>query len=217
MNSPQPEKLNVCIVGAGIIGLCAAWKLVEDYGSNDIQITVLSEHFHPQTISFCCGGLWEPYAIEGTSDKDLNRWGQATFDHFKEEYLSPNGVKNGVQLMTVYTLLEEHQDATPPSWASIVHSFTLLNSEDLQKMGVPRKYTRGYSFGTYVVDQKYYEPHITQKLQKAGVRFVQRKLDSLNEVVNEFDCVINCSGLGAYHLVPDKTMYPVRGQVLRVK
>ncbi|GIY98882.1 d-aspartate oxidase [Caerostris extrusa] len=32
----------------------------------------------------------------------------------------------------------------------------------------------------------------------------------------KYDVVINCSGLGARHLVPDPEVIPVRGQVMRV-
>lgn len=32
-----------------------------------------------------------------------------------------------------------------------------------------------------------------------------------------YDYVINCTGLGAREFVPDKNMYAIKGQVLRVK
>lgn len=38
-----------------------------------------------------------------------------------------------------------------------------------------------------------------------------------NQVFNDYDVIVNCSGLGAMKLVPDQTMYPIRGQVVRVK
>lgn len=40
---------------------------------------------------------------------------------------------------------------------------------------------------------------------------------SLHELSNSFDIIVNCSGLGSKTLVGDNKVYPVRGQVLKVK
>lgn len=45
---------------------------------------------------------------------------------------------------------------------------------------------------------------------------IQRKIESLNEL-NDFDLIINCSGLGAKQIMDDNKMKPIRGQVARVK
>ena len=62
------------------------------------------------------------------------------------------------------------------------------------------------------------------KLKSFGnVTFVQKKLTSLEEVRSvlpahiSLDAIINCCGLGAFSMMGDKEMYPIRGQVLRVK
>jgi D-amino-acid oxidase len=215
------SKVKVCIIGAGIVGLSVALKLTEAYGSS-VDITVTAELFTQQTTSYGSGGLWEPYAILGTPDEDLNRWGKEAFNHFRDEHVKTTCLQSGVQLLTCYTLLEEHQDDTPPSWSDIVYNFSKLSKHDLEKMKIPSKYTKGYTFGTYVIDQKYYLQYIMKKLQGFGVRFVQRKINNLSEIINDkscggYDCVINCCGLGAYSLLNDQSMYPIRGQVLRVK
>lgn len=45
----------------------------------------------------------------------------------------------------------------------------------------------------------------------------QRKVNSLQELGNSFDIIVNCSGLGSKTLVGDTQVYPVRGQVLKVE
>ena len=35
--------------------------------------------------------------------------------------------------------------------------------------------------------------------------------------VEDYDLVVNCSGLGSYTLFNDKTMYPIKGHVIRVQ
>lgn len=50
------------------------------------------------------------------------------------------------------------------------------------------------------------------------MHFVQRKLTSLAELAGEgWDVVVNCSGLGARQLLPDRNSYPIRGQIMRVR
>lgn len=45
----------------------------------------------------------------------------------------------------------------------------------------------------------------------------QRKLNSLNELIGEFDLIINCTGLGARDLCNDKRLVSLRGQVIKVR
>lgn len=59
MNAPK-----IAIIGAGVVGLSVALKLVEKHG-NDVDVTIVSEAFVQQTTSYGSGGLWEPYAIQG--------------------------------------------------------------------------------------------------------------------------------------------------------
>lgn len=54
------------------------------------------------------------------------------------------------------------------------------------------------------------------RLQKAGVTFKQRTLNSLKELTGEYDIIMNCTGLGARKLCDDKRLVSLRGQVLKV-
>ncbi len=51
---------------------------------------------------------------------------------------------------------------------------------------------------------------------RADIRFGAR-LHGLEEVFDEADVVVNCSGAGARHLVPDEKVVPVRGQLVAVE
>lgn len=77
----------------------------------------------------------------------------------------------------------------------------------------------GYTFGTFVVDQKHYMKYLMSKLTAANVKFVEKRVQNVRTFSAEekFDCVVNCTGLGALSAANDATMYPIRGQVLRVR
>lgn len=69
-----------------------------------------------------------------------------------------------------------------------------------------------------VCEGRLYSRWLTRQLQAAGAHFVQRKLTSLAELAGEgWDVVVNCSGLGARQLLPDRNSYPIRGQIMRVR
>ena len=69
------------------------------------------------------------------------------------------------------------------------------------------------------MEQKYYMKYLSEKLASKGVLFVQERIESVDSLVRRgnFDCVVNCTGLGAIQAAADPSMYPIRGQVLRVR
>ena len=169
-----------------------------------------------QTTTYGSGGLWEPYQIAGTPEEDVNRWGKIAFDHFLDIHHSKDCGLAGVQLMNFYQLFKEGEFNQTPSWHDIVLNFQQLSSIELRKMKLPECYTSAYSFSTIVIEQKYYMSWMMKKLDALGVTFEQRKVAALEEIVG-YDVIINCTGLGAAQLLGDELMYPIRGQVLRIK
>ena len=137
-----------------------------------------------------------------------------------ELYYSDECGDAGVQLLPLYQLFTADQEAITPSWADIVFNFTHLSNEEVEKMKLPEKFTKAWTFNTLVIEQKYYLSWMMKRLEILGIKFVQRKVKSLEEFIDKgYDAVINCAGLGSYELIEDdkSKMYPIRGQVLRVK
>jgi D-amino-acid oxidase len=221
-HDPPALKLKVVIVGAGTVGLSQALRIKESFGDM-AAVTVVAENFLANTTSFGSGGLWEPYQIAGTPEDRVNQWGKVAFDHYLALLRGPDAARAGVQLLTAYQLYTAGEDPTPPSWKDIVFNFRSLGPSDLAHLGFPSQFTHGYTFGTLVIDQSYYMPYLTSLLKsKWNVTFRQEKVDSLERfLVTEgtaYNVVVNCTGLGAGRLLgkPDD-VYPIRGQVLRVK
>ena len=55
------------------------------------------------------------------------------------------------------------------------------------------------------------------EIKNGGGEIITRKLQSLDDIADEVDIIVNASGLGSYDLVPDRSMFPVRGQLIMVK
>lgn len=60
-------------------------------------------------------------------------------------------------------------------------------------------------------------PYLMKRFLSAGGKFKQQKLNSLNDIIDDYDVIINCTGLGSKYLMMDDLVRPVRGQVMRVK
>lgn len=58
---------------------------------------------------------------------------------------------------------------------------------------------------------------VLPRLRKAGGNMEQRKVRSLQELSHSYDMIVNCSGLGSKTLAGDDSMYPVRGQILKME
>lgn len=52
------RRRNVCVVGAGIIGLSSAVYLIETIPN--VEVTLIAQHFAEDVTSSVSGGLWNP-------------------------------------------------------------------------------------------------------------------------------------------------------------
>jgi len=66
----------------------------------------------------------------------------------------------------------------------------------------PAEFTSGVEFETVIVNPEVYLPWIKSELESRGVRFVRRRVKSLDEacgLAGESGVVINATGLGELH------------------
>jgi len=61
------KRSQVCVIGAGIVGLSTAYRLQETL--QDVNVTIISEEFSPNTTGDGSAGFWRPYLVEGTSEE----------------------------------------------------------------------------------------------------------------------------------------------------
>nr|CAD7454903.1 unnamed protein product [Timema tahoe] len=55
------------------------------------------------------------------------------------------------------------------------------------------------------------------EFQQDSGHIIKRRINSFQELVGDFDIVVNCTGLGAKYLCSDYKLVPIRGQVLKVR
>ena len=79
---------------------------------------------------------------------------------------------------------------------------------------MPEGYVDGWTFVTPLIEMPLYLRWLTQRLLDLGGTITRLNLGGLPSGA---DLVVNCSGLGARLLGADRTVVPVRGQVVYVE
>ena len=214
----------VAIVGAGVIGLSSAYHLVTKF-KNAVTVTVIAEEFTPNTTSDKAGGFIQPVDFNNashdankTEELRIQQWTVDTFNHLHSLYKSKIAAAIHLCLVSGYKFVDT---STQLPWRkNLVLGFRSFSatSPELKMLNITQPYRSKtvWAFSTYILDCRHYLPWLMNEFLKNGGTVEQRRLSSLDELQN-YDVIINCSGLGAVELVGDSEVYPVRGQTVLVR
>ncbi len=194
-------KKDITVIGCGVIGLSTGIRLLE--AGHNVQI--ITKELPHNTTSNWAAAVWFPYHVF-PFDKVL-RWGANTFDVFQTFIDEP---KAGVQNTVLYIMTPEPPEV--PWWGEAVPNYSFATADEL-----PSGYKYGYKVDVPVCDTTLYLNFLMEKYKNLGGSIEQKELQSIDEVITPKGVIINCTGLGSYKLVDDTELYPVRGQVVKVK
>ena len=222
MLSQSHVRPRVAVVGAGVIGLSTAVCLAETYG-RQLDITVIAEHFSPNTTSDRAGAIYvlggsylrDEHAASGFDDF-MKKHGPVTmqrFTHLKGEFSDAAGLR----MVTAYKF---YKDALARPWWSddVCFDFEELDHSDVRLADIPLvgDFKTIWTFRTFHIQTLRYLAWLLEAFRKKGGLVAQRKLTSLNEL-NDYDVIVNCTGLAARELVGDTSVFPARGQLVVVR
>jgi len=138
--------------------------------------------------------------------EDVARWGEVSRLRFESLATDRDSA------CTVRTIVRVEDSHGPDAWWSrYIPTLQPMSSEQL-----PAGYEKGCQFDGVVIDTSLYMPYLMKTLTALGGSIVQRTVTDLGEAQEMFDVVVNCAGLGARELVGDTSLYPTRGQLVRV-
>ncbi|GFQ97283.1 d-aspartate oxidase [Trichonephila clavata] len=200
----------VAVIGGGVVGITSAVVIAENLP--DVEVTVISDKWSPDTTGDGSAGFWCPYLLGDVPPEVLREWCQISFQTFHDIYKSPLAVEYGVGLFSVYYLYSTPEEI--PDYHDVYLHHRPLTKKELSLF--PRRFQYGFFLTTFFAECSKFLPALMKRIQKKGGRIIEKKVESLSELAGKYDAVINCSGIGARTLVPDPEVIPVRGQVMRV-
>lgn len=186
----------VIVVGAGVVGLTCAFRLLEA----GHRVDVVARDLPLETTSSVAAALWYPY--RAFPQERVTVWSGASYVEFMALADDP---KTGVAMRTGSEVFRSRQ--ADPWWKPAVPGLD-------RETSLPDGYVDGFTFVTPIIEMPVYLAWLARRIEGLGGTITRLNLSGLP---TGGDLVVNCSGLGARLLGADKTVAPVRGQLAYVE
>ncbi|NYE37736.1 D-amino-acid oxidase [Nocardioides cavernae] len=186
----------VIVVGAGVVGLTCAVRLLEA----GHRVDVVARDLPLETTSAVAAALWYPFGAR--AEDRVTSWSAAAYSAFAD---LAGDERTGVRMLTGTELLRSPQP--DPWWRDAVPSFD-------RETALPPGYADGRTFSSPVVDMPVYLRWLVSRIEGLGGTLTRMNLSTLPE---DGSLVVNATGLGARHSGADPSVRPVRGQVVVVE
>jgi D-amino-acid oxidase len=190
----------IAIIGAGVNGLSTGLELLKA----GYEVTIFASETTPNTTSDVAAAIWMPYKVEPKQQAVI--WAVISLKRFEE---LANEVPDAGILFKEHTELYSEYEPKP-EWMNYLEALAI--SAD-----VPQKY-QAYSHTVKipVIDTKKYMPYLHGLFLSRGGKINIATIARIEDLLEEFNIVINCSGIGAKALANDNSVYPIRGQAISI-
>jgi D-amino-acid oxidase len=183
------------VIGAGVIGLTSAICLAE--GAMDVRIVAAAP---PQeTTSRAASAMWGS-TFAGPAD-DVRRWALASLDELRALADVP---ESGVRIARGMLASVSTEEGPP--------EFLFPGVEVVRRDDVPPGFAAAFAVEVPVVDMPRHLDYLLARFEAAGGELEIRPLRALTDGEGAAPVIVNCSGVGARDLVPDRAVRSVRGQ-----
>jgi len=183
----------VIVVGAGVIGLSCAVRLLERGHS----VAVVARDLPLETTSAVAAAVWYPY--RAFPFERVTAWSRAGYLELQAlSRVDGTGVR-----MVPGTELHRTR-VGDPWWRDAVPALTRVSA-----LGPP--YADGWSFVAPVVEMPVYLRWLVARVEALGGTLTRMALSALPD---HAEVVVDATGLGARRMAEDPSVTPVRGQVV---
>ena len=207
MSLPQSEPITV--VGAGVLGLFSALDLVTKGFTN---ITIYAEAFENLT-SHNAGGLLAPVSMSNAPEVQplIDRIGVEAYLFYQSVVEGKHKfLKDGVRIVPTYFENRKDSGLEPYVTAGVMKP---AKNVILDFGNGTKRPMVAYDDGIFMDTAKLMQD--LHHILKGKVKFIKRKITSLNEITQ--NVIINCTGKGAGQLVSDSKMVSVQGHLIMLK
>ncbi|MGH3330826.1 MAG: FAD-dependent oxidoreductase [Nocardioidaceae bacterium] len=186
----------VIVVGAGVVGLSCAVRLLE----NGNRVDVVARDLPLETTSAVAAALWYPH--RAYPFERVTAWSAASYAEFEKLSTSSD---TGVRMVEGTEL--HRSPAADPWWRSAVPSLARVTE-------VRAPFVDGWSFAAPVVEMPVYLRWLSKRVDDLGGTLTRMAVGAMPD---QAQVVVNAAGLGSRLLAEDPAVVPVRGQVVYVE
>lgn len=198
---PNRSNTPITILGCGASGLTTAISLLEA----GYAVRILTRDMPAATVSAIAAAIWFPYEAEPR--EKVNRWSAESFEVFGQLASLPG---TGVSMVDFLVLSRPGHD---DSWKAFLPAGAV---REAQAAELPAGFELGYVARVPLIETPIYLPYLLERFQHQGGIVEVRDILEVESLLEQGGLLINCSGMGAQQLFGDDSLYPIRGQVLRV-
>jgi D-amino-acid oxidase len=184
------------VVGAGVIGLTTAISLAEA----GLATRIVTQAPPAATTSVAAGAIWGP--VRCGPPERCREWARTGLDVLSALCDVPGAGVHQLPGREVCATPE-----APPAWTSLLNDLRVLRDGEL-----PAGFVAGWAYTAPAVHMPVYLEYLRQRYERLGGSVSAETVTSLAAV--PAPVVVNCTGIGARSLVPDRSLVPVRGQVV---
>ncbi len=213
------------VIGAGVIGLTTAMRLVE----TGADVTIYASEFPSETRSARATGVWSPSsrialssAVDPAFTNRWERWARKSYPVHRSmvgllgtpvEYIPEHEVRGGPSTASglrwtgprdsedFLRVSRRVRDLSPP-WQSL---------EGVENPFPGREVSRSQSM---IFNVASYSDRLARMFMLRGGKMVRRSFpDRAAALALPEDVIVNCMGYGAKAIWGDETLVPVRGQI----
>lgn len=190
----------IAVIGAGISGMSSAYLLA----AQGHELHIISKSFSPDITSNRAAAFWFPYHIR--NDKRGIEWCVKSYNF----YISLVGEETGISMKRIVKAVKSNT-GDEDTWLEFMPKDTLAI---LQDGNAPEGYDKAYEAYVPLIETQIFLPWLYKQVKDKGATFTHQQIFDLHDLSGSYDTIINCSALGARELCNDKTVIPVRGQVV---
>ncbi len=186
------------VVGAGVVGLSCAVRLLEA----GHRVDVVGRDLPLETTSSVAAAVWSPYS---RPQEHVIRWSRTAYDAFAalcDDESAGVVMRTGTELFHVSAGDLWWREALPPG------------AGPDRETSLPPGFASGLTMRTPVIEMPVYLRWLTARVEELGGTVTRMNLSALP---TGDALVVNASGIGARLLGGDHGVAPVRGQVVLVE
>ncbi len=185
----------ITVIGAGVSGLTTAVALRQA----GFDAHIVAAGLDDQLVSWVAAAIWTFPDLEGAApDREWALKSRQVFDELAGD------TQTGVR--PLYHLELFRRDPGPIWWETTPWITRLTDP--------PSGYEAAVGIDGFCIEPPVYLPWLRRRFVELGGTLTQINVRSFDEVRG---LVVNCTGLGAADLANDRSLYPIRGQVLAVR